>query len=403
MTDAAEAREPGRPTPEEMLARLQDERATRTPGGGSGSGRLRIFLGAAPGVGKTYEMLVEACEAQRAGMDLVIGFVETYSRPQTVAQLGDLPIVPRRRVVHQGVTLEELDTTAVIACRPRIALVDELAHANAPGSRHAKRYEDVFELVQAGIDVWTTMNVQHIESLHAAVETITGIAVRETVPDWVVDQADEVSLVDISVDEMHRRMNEGNIYPPGQARMALQNFFRRGNLTALREMALRRTADNVDDALERYMVEHTIAPGWAAAERIMVAVDHRPFSKDLIRRAWHLAQREKASLVAVHVERPGQELSPEDAACLQANLELAEDLNVEIVTVQDDQVAAALAHLAQKRHITQIVLGTRLSSRWREFLRPTTARRLLGRVSQDLHLVSPPAPSAKLSKGSNPR
>ena len=359
---------------------------------GPGQGRLRIFLGAAPGVGKTYTMLTEAREARGAGADVVIGFVETYTRPQTAAQLGDLEIMPRQAVAYGGIVLAEMDTAAVIARHPQIALVDELAHTNAPGSAHAKRYEDTLDLLAAGIDVWTTLNVQHIESLHTAVETITGIAVRETVPDWVIDQADEISLVDISVEEMHRRMNEGNIYPPAQARMALQNFFRKGNLTALREMALRRTAENVDAALERYMVEHQIDAPWAATERVLVAVDHRPFSKDLIRRAWHLARRLQAPLVAVHVAHPDRPLPPEDAASLQSNLELAEDLNVEVITVQERDVAAALARLAQERHITQIVLGTRLRSRWQEFLRPTTARRLLGYVTQDLHIVSPQSP-----------
>jgi two-component system sensor histidine kinase KdpD len=392
MADRVSDREPARPTPEEMLARLQEEQALPPPTTSPGSGRLRIFLGAAPGVGKTYEMLTEAREARHAGTDLVIGFVETYGRAQTAAQIDGLEIVPRKQIPYGGIILEEMDTPAVIARHPQTALVDELAHTNAPGSAHAKRYEDVLDLLHAGIDVWTTMNVQHIESLHTTVETITGIAVRETVPDWVVDQADEVSLVDISVEEMHRRMNEGNIYPPAQARMALQNFFRKGNLTALREMALRRTAENVDEALERYMIDHRITAPWAATERVLVAVDHRPFSKDLIRRAWHLARRLQAPVLAVHVETPAQSLTPEETASLHSNLELAEDLNVEVITVQDRDVGAAIARLAQERHITQIVLGTRLRSRWREFRQPSIAHRLLGLVSQDLHLVSPPRP-----------
>ena len=393
MRDPATDREAGRPTPEEMLARLRDEEGAIAPSTSPGAGRLRIFLGAAPGVGKTYAMLVEAREARLAGLDIVIGFVETYGRPQTAAQIDDLEIVPRQRITYQGVTLEEMDTAAVIARRPRVALVDELAHTNAPGSPHEKRYEDALDLLHADIDVWTTMNVQHIESLHTTVETITGVAVRETVPDWVVDQADEVSLVDVSVDEMHRRMQEGNIYPPAQARMALQNFFRRGNLTALRELALRRTAENVDTALERYMAGHQIAAPWAATERIMVAVDARPFSKDLIRRGWHLARGLKAPLIVAHVQDPARALTPDDAAHLHASMELAEDLGAEIVTVQDGDVAAALARLANERHITQIVLGhSRRRSAWQEWLRPSTMRRLLGLVTQEVHLVSPRPP-----------
>jgi two-component system sensor histidine kinase KdpD len=390
--------EPRRPTAEEMLARLHEEQGETAPSTSPGAGRLRIFLGAAPGVGKTYEMLVEAREARQAGIDVVVGFVETYGRPQTAAQLGDLEIVPRQRITYQGVTLEEMDTAAVIARRPAIALVDELAHTNAPGAVHEKRYEDVLDLLHAGIDVWTTMNVQHIESLHTTVETITGVAVRETVPDWVVDQADEVSLVDISVEEMHRRMREGNIYPAAQARMALQNFFRKGNLTALRELALRRTAENVDTALERYMAEHQIAAPWAATERIMVAVDHRPFSKDLIRRGWHLARGLKAPLLAVHVAPAAQPLPPDDATRLRDNLELAEDLGAEVLTVQDGDVAAALARVAQERNVTQIVLGSRRRSRWRDLLRPSVTHRLLQLVPQDVHLVSPPGPQRRAAR-----
>ncbi len=384
-----EQREPGRPTPEEMLARLRIEEEAEEPSTSPGSGRLRLFLGAAPGVGKTYEMLVEAREARQSGSDIVIGFVEVYARPNTAEQIGGLEIVPRKKIDYGGITLEEMDTDAVIARHPQIALVDELAHTNAPGSRHQKRYEDILDLLTAGIDVWTTMNVQHIESMHTTVETITGVAVRETVPDWIVDQADEVSLVDVSVEEMHRRMKEGNIYPPAQARMALQNFFRKGNLTALRELALRRTAENVDTALERYMQEHSIADPWAPAERIMVAVDHTPFSKDVIRRGWHLARGLKAPLMAVHVSSASKQPTPEEEAALRDNLELAEDLGAEVVTLQDRDPASALARLAKERHTTQIVLGKSQRTRWRQLLHSSMSRRLLAIVTQDVHVVSP--------------
>ena len=390
MTDAMAQREPRRPSADEMLARLHDEEAETAPSTSPGTGRLRIFLGAAPGVGKTYEMLVEAREARQAGTDVVIGFVETYGRPQTAAQIGDLEVVPRRRLSYQGVTLEEMDTAAVVERRPQVALVDELAHTNAPGSPHEKRYEDVLDLLRADIDVWTTMNVQHIESLHTTVETITGVAVRETVPDWVVDQADEVSLVDVSVEEMHRRMQAGNIYPAAQARMALQNFFRKGNLTALRELALRRTAENVDTALERYMAGHAIEPPWAATERILVAVDHRPLSKDLVRRGWYLARGLKAELLAVHVRQPGAPPPPEAAAGLAQTLELAEDLGAEVLTVEAADVADGLARVARERNVTQIVAGNTPHSPWRELWRPSITRRLLGLVSQDVHLVGAP-------------
>ena len=287
--------------------------------------------------------------------------------------------------------LEEMDTDAIIARHPEICLVDELAHTNAAGSRHEKRYEDVLDLLIAGISVWTTMNVQHIESLHTRVETITGVAVRETVPDWVVDQADEVSLIDISVNEMHRRMEEGNIYPAAQARMALQNFFRKGNLTALRELALRRTAENVDTALETYMQEHEISNPWPTTERILVAIDHRPFSKDLVRRGWYLARGLRAPLIAVHIRSTSQALTPDDEGHLRENMELAEDLGAEIVSVEDNDVATTLARIARERHITQIVVGKSQRSTFKEMLRPSLSRRLLGLVSQDIHIVSPQA------------
>jgi two-component system sensor histidine kinase KdpD len=401
MSSSTDNREPGRPTPEQMLVRLQEEQGVETPSTSPGTGRLRIFLGAAPGVGKTYEMLVEAREDKQGGTDVVIGFVETYNRPNTAAQIDDLEIVPRERIEYGGIVLEEMDMDAVIARHPQIALVDELAHTNAHGSKHHKRYEDVLDLLQAGIDVWTTMNVQHIESLHTAVETITGVGVRETVPDWVVDKADEVSLVDVSVEEMHRRMKEGNIYPAAQARMALQNFFRKGNLTALRELALRRTAENVDTALERYMQEHEIEVPWAATERILVAVDHLPFSKDLIRRGWYLARGLKASLVAVHVNNPSQQLTPEDEANLRSNLEVAEDLGADVETLEGSDIEATLARYAKDKHITQIVVGKTRRGRIREALDPSMSRRLLDIVTQDVHIVSPIGP-AKGSSASGP-
>lgn len=400
MSYSAEKREQGRPTPEEMLARLHREEAQEVTSSTSpGSGHLRIFLGAAPGVGKTYEMLVEAREALEAGRVVVIGLVETYNRPLTTAQIANLEIVPRKKIEYGGIVLEEMDTEAVIARHPAIALVDELAHTNAPGSKHEKRYEDVLDLLHAGVDVWTTMNVQHIESLHTSVETITGIAVRETVPDWVIDQADEVSLVDVSVDEMHRRMKEGNIYPASQARMALQNFFRKGNLTALRELALRRTAENVDTALERYMQDHQIDDPWPAAERILVAVDHRPFSKDLIRRGWSLARGLRAPLIVVHVRATTQALTTDDEANLHDNIELAEDLGAEIVTIEGRDAAETVAGFASERHITQIVVGKTQRSQFREMLKPSMSRRLLNLVTQDVHIVSPQMKGRASSSG----
>lgn len=351
-------------------------------------GLLRIFLGAAPGVGKTYAMLVEAHMQKAKGVDVVIGFVETYERAHTIERIGNLEIVPRKRVPYRGVVLEEMDTEAVLARHPQIVLVDELAHTNGPGSPHEKRYEDVLDLLHAGISVWTTLNVQHLESVHTKVEIITGVAVRETVPDWVVDRADEISLVDVSVDEMHRRMSEGNIYPPAQAHMAMQNFYRKGNLTALRELALRRTAENVDAALETYMAQHAIQDSWAAADRIMVAIDTNSFSKDLIRRGWSLARGLKAPLLVVHVHDPSRHYTQEQEASLKSNLDLAEDLGAEIAIIENEDVADGLAKLAHEKHITQIVIGKSQEHGLKSLFSPSLPRRLADMVTQDIHLVT---------------
>ena len=319
---------------------------------------------------------------------MVIGFVETYKRTHTIERIGDLEIVPRKQVPYRGVVLEEMDTEAVLARRPQIVLVDELAHTNGHGSLHEKRYEDVLDLLRAGISVWTTLNVQHLESVHTKVEIIAGVAVRETVPDWVVDRADEISLVDVSVDEMHRRMSEGNIYPPAQAHMAMQNFYRKGNLTALRELALRRTAENVDAALETYMAQHAIQGSWAAADRIMVAIDTNSFSKDLIRRGWSLARGLKAPLLVAHVHSSSRDYTQEQEAGLKSNLDLAEDLGAEIAIIENEDVAVGLAELAHEKHITQIVIGKSQERGFKSRFSLSLPKRLADMVNQDIHLVT---------------
>ncbi|HKV57234.1 MAG TPA: sensor histidine kinase KdpD, partial [Ktedonobacteraceae bacterium] len=268
-------REEGRPDPEELLRRysLRDrDLATapplRQPSGSEHEqdetppgpvqyphrrGRLRVYLGSAAGAGKTYTMLNEGHRRESRGTDVVVGYVETHKRQQTQAQLGDLEIIPRRRITYRGVTLEEMDTEAIIARHPKVALIDELAHTNVPGSKHVKRYQDVLEILDAGIDVVTTLNIQHLESLNDLVASITGVRVRETLPDWILDQAEEVELIDISPHALRQRMKHGNIYPPERIDTALNNFFREGNLTALRELALRRVAEKTESQLEQYM------------------------------------------------------------------------------------------------------------------------------------------------------
>src|SRR5438046_8349327 len=294
--DEQRPREEGRPNPEELLKRYSlrdsdlevprsttpavgDQATPETGGYPHRRGRLRVYLGAVAGSGKTYTMLNEGHRRESRGTDVVIGYVETHGRPETQAQIGDLEIVPRKKVTYRGVTLEEMDTEAVIARHPKVALIDELAHTNVPGSKHTKRYQDVEEILDAGIDVVTTLNIQHLESLNDLVASITGVRVRETLPDWILDQADEVELIDISPHALRQRMKHGNIYPTQRIDAALNNFFREGNLTALRELALRRTAEKTEAQLEQYMTEHHISQPWPASERMLVGFDYRPHTR----------------------------------------------------------------------------------------------------------------------------
>src|SRR5215213_2494687 len=271
-----------RPSPEALLeaARREERR----------SGRLKIFVGAAPGVGKTYEMLQQARARKQDGYDIVVGVVETHGRRETQALLDGLEIIPRKRLDYKGQSLEEMDLDAIIARRPQIALVDELAHANAPGSRHPKRYLDIEELLHRGIDVYTTVNVQHIESLNDVVAQITHVRVRETVPDSVFDRADAIELVDLTPDDLIERLKEGKVYVPKQAERALEHYFSPGNLTALRELALRRTAERVDEQLLTHMQAHAIPGPWAAGERLMVCVDEAPGCAAVVRYARRQAE-----------------------------------------------------------------------------------------------------------------
>ena len=287
--------EPLRPAAARLLAQLQaGERPKR--------GRLTVYLGAAPGVGKTYAMLHAAHRLKAEGVDVVAGFVETHNRAETIAAVGDLEVIPRTSVEYRGVTVEEMDVDAILARKPTVCLVDELAHTNAPGSAREKRWQDVEVIRDAGIDVIATLNIQHLESLHMAVESITGVAVRETIPDKIVDEADQVELIDISTEALRKRLEQGRIYPPERARAAMTNFFRAGNLSALRELALRRTAKEVQDQIEQYMDEHGIAGGWPTSDRVMVAIDHRPIARDLLRTAWRLGHGLRAnSIMAVAV------------------------------------------------------------------------------------------------------
>jgi two-component system sensor histidine kinase KdpD len=351
-----------RPDPDALLAAIQKAEASEI------RGRLKVFLGMAAGVGKTYAMLDAARQRKAEGVDVVIGYVETHRRAETEALVGGLEIIPRRQIEYRGTTLEEMDADAVLARNPRLVLVDELAHTNAPGSRHAKRYLDVIDLLEAGIDVWTTVNVQHFESRADTVQQITGIRVQETLPDSVLDLANEIELVDLSPDDLRKRLAEGKVYTPERIDTAANNFFRVGNLTALREMALRLTAERVDHQLQNYMAIKQIAGPWKSSERLMVAVSPSPFSEKLIRWTRRMAYNLEASWLAVYVET-GQAASQVVKDQLSRNLALARSLGAEVITVTGHEVAPALIRLAYQRNVTQIVLGKPQHTPLQKFLR----------------------------------
>ena len=366
-----------RPSAQEMLERV------RLQAGAGARGRLRIYLGMAPGVGKTYAMLMEGRRRKERGTDVVIGFVETYGRPLTIQAIGDLEIIPRRKIEYKGVTLGEMDTEAVIARKPQVALVDELAHTNAPGSKYEKRWQDVHELLDHGITVVSTVNIQHLESLADIVETITGAPVRERIPDWVVDAADEVEVVDMSPQALRSRLRHGNVYPPERAEQAMRSFFREGNLNALRELALRKVATAVEQDLEQYMRQHDIDAVWPAGERVMACIDAGPDAQRVIRRAWRLANRLQADLLAVFVETPRwASASPEDRRALEENIRFAEDLGAEVVRTRGDDVATELSRVAREKNAGSIAVGRSRRSRLRELVGGSTVAKLV-RLARD--------------------
>ena len=350
-------------------------------------GTLRIYLGAAPGVGKTFAMLNEGCRRSERGTDVVVGFVETHGRAQTAAQVGDLEVVPRRRVAYRGTTVGEMDLDAVLARRPEVALVDELAHTNVPGLRHGKRWEDVRVLLAAGIDVITTVNIQHLESINDVVERITGVRQRETIPDEIVRSADQIELVDMTPEALRRRMAHGNIYGADRIDAALANYFRPGNLAALRELALLWVADRVDDALEEYRERHGITEPWETRERVVVGVTGAPSADDLIRRAARIATRARGELIGVHV-RSDEGLVVDDAH-VGDQRRLLEELGGTYHETAGSDVAAALVDFARAENATQLVLGASQRSRITELVRGSVINRVV-RLSGpiDVHVIS---------------
>jgi len=361
-----------RPKPESLLAR--QEQASRA--------RLRIYIGAAPGVGKTYQMLEDAHQLKKQGLDLVIGFIEPHGRADTEALIGSLEQVPLRRIEYRGVSLQEMDVEAVIARKPQIAVVDELAHTNAPGSKNRKRYEDVLEILESGISVISAVNVQHIESLNDAIARITGVRVREAIPDYFLRRADEVVNVDVSVDTLRTRLRQGKIYNVEKIEQALANFFRKGNLSALRELALRQVAEDqaakAHDYREREGLEQAAIP-----EKVMVCMASRGSAKKLLRTGSRIAGRLASDWYAVYVETPQEEpgrIDPKDRATLMENIRLAEELGASVVKLKARRVADALIAFARREGVTHVVFGQSARSRWDILLHGSIINRFLNEV-----------------------
>jgi two-component system, OmpR family, sensor histidine kinase KdpD len=350
-----------RPDPDVLLQRIRAEEARER------RGQLKVFLGASPGVGKTFTML-ETARAKRAdGLDVVVGVVETHGRAETGRLLEGLEVIPRRTVEYRGVQLEEFDLDAALARHPALLLVDELAHTNAPGSRHAKRWQDVQELLAAGVNVYTTVNIQHFESLNDVVAQITGVTVRETVPDSVLERADEVELVDITPDVLQQRLREGKVYVPEQAGRAIERFFRKGNLIALRELALRRTAERVDAQMRGYMAEQGIRETWATGERMVVCIGPSPSAARLVRATRRMAARLHAEWFAVNVETPrDQRLTAAEREDILRAMELAEQLGGRPVTLSGQSAAEEILTYARDHNVTRIIMGKTRRPRWRE-------------------------------------
>ncbi|MBV9572267.1 MAG: sensor histidine kinase KdpD [Alphaproteobacteria bacterium] len=389
----ADDRPESRPSPEALLRDASKE----------GRGRLKVFLGAAPGVGKTYEMLRQARQRKLDGVDVVIGVVETHGRVETDLLTKGLELIPKKRALYKGRVFAELDIDAVLQRRPKLAVIDELAHTNVEGSRHPKRYLDVEELLGAGIDVYTTLNVQHLESLNDVVARITHVRVRETVPDSVLDRADDVELVDITPEDLIQRLKEGKVYIPETAERAAQSYFVPGNLTALRELALRRTAQRVDDQMVNYMRAHAIQGPWEASERVLVCVNERPGSAALVRYARRLADRLRASWTAIYVETTrAQHFGETEQDRLAEALRAAERLGGQAITVPAGNVADGVIRYARENNFTHIVVSTAQRSWWSELVRSSAAHQII-RMAGDISVHVVPEQLTRAMKGPPPK
>ena len=367
-------------TPEEWLAVSRPPEKTK--------GILKLFLGYAPGVGKTYAMLSEAIRRSSRGEDVVIALVETHGRKGIAELAAKLETVPRRKIDYKGTIFEEMDIDAVLARKPQVALVDELAHTNIPGSRHRKRYEDVLELLDAKIDVLSTVNIQHIESIAPTVRAITGVSVRETVPDWVLQLGEETVMVDLTPEALQNRMKRGDVYGKEKVDQALKNFFRRGNLIALRELALRQVAEQVDRSLWSYMDEKDIRENWNVRERIAVCISSNPKAQYLVARAARMARRMDAELYAIHVDVDGDG-EPQAEKALVANLQFAESLGAKPVRLKGDNIAGTTAQFVREKHVTQVIFGRSAVEGLRKLLYLNAINRFLRDApAVDVHIVT---------------
>jgi two-component system sensor histidine kinase KdpD len=354
-------------------------------------GLLKVFLGYAPGVGKTFAMLNEANRRLKYGQDIVIGYLENHGREETERQVGELEKLPQKKILYNGVNLEELDVEAVLKRNPKTVLIDELAHTNVPGSKNKKRYEDVLEIIENGINVISTLNIQHLESLNDVMFQITGIKVNETIPDKILQHADEVVVVDLTPEALQNRLRRGNVYDMEKVPQALKNFFRKGNLNALRELVLRQAAEEVDEELDAYMKKEGIKDNWHTVERVMVCISASPNAKKLIRRGARISNRYKCEWYVVIVDctnRFAKKLTENDYKMINSHIQLAEQLGAETAQLTGKSVSETLAAFANKKHITQIILGQSTRTKAETFFRGSTINKLIKTVKNvEIHLI----------------
>jgi two-component system sensor histidine kinase KdpD len=365
-------------TPDEWLDKVEGQKR----------GRFKVFLGYAPGVGKTFSMLSEAVRRRSRGEDVVIGIVETHGRARTAELANQLPQVQRKQLEYKGTLFEEMDVDAILARKPEVVLIDELAHTNIEGSEHAKRFQDVLQILEAEIDVLSTLNIQHVESITPKVQSLTGITVRETVPDWLLDRADEIVLADLTPEALEHRMSRGDIYPQERVERALSNFFRRGNLIALREMALQRVTRAVDRTLDDYVERKRLSGHWQVAERVAVCISANPESRDLIARGARMAEAMCGEFYVVHVDT-GAELTDARKRSLEANIQFAENVGAKVVRLKGKTVPTTTADYISKNRITQVIFGRSALRGWTKYMYYLALQRLMtGAPHVDVHIVT---------------